>query len=164
MVLWLNIIVYFSHIHYLCSVLCTYKIDHFCYHKATWQNRCSHQGRSQCEKKGKRSSLYKHWQETRFLRSPCESGGMDYSSSPILRSPCESGGRDYSSSPILRSPCESGGRDYSSSPILVGHVWLLLLVTAGCLGISLLVLGAEMKLGELGKVPQEEKVPSSRIS
>ena len=44
---------------------------------------------------------------------------------------------------FLKSKCEDGKR-YNSGPILFSHIWLLMTVTAGCLGICIAVLCLEV--------------------
>ena len=44
---------------------------------------------------------------------------------------------------FLKSKCEDGKR-YNSGPILFSHIWLLMAVTAGCLGICIAVLCLEV--------------------
>ena len=44
---------------------------------------------------------------------------------------------------FLKSKCENGKR-YNSGPILFSHIWLLMAVTAGCLGLCTVVLCLEI--------------------
>ena len=44
---------------------------------------------------------------------------------------------------FLKSKCEAGKR-YDSGSILISHVWLLMAVTAGCLGVCLVVFCLEV--------------------
>ena len=46
---------------------------------------------------------------------------------------------------FLKSKCEDeDGKRYNSGPILFSHIWLLLAVTAGCLGICIAILCLEL--------------------
>ena len=46
---------------------------------------------------------------------------------------------------FLKSKCEDeDGKRYNSGPILFSHIWLLMAVTAGCLGICFAVLCLEL--------------------
>ena len=44
---------------------------------------------------------------------------------------------------FLKSKCEDGKR-YNSGPILFSHIWLLMAVTVGCLGLCTVVLCLEI--------------------
>ena len=48
---------------------------------------------------------------------------------------------------FLRSKCEAGKR-YNSGSILFSHIWLLMVVTAGCLGVCVAVLCLELTMAQ----------------
>ena len=50
---------------------------------------------------------------------------------------------------FLKSKCETGKR-YNSGSILFSHIWLLMVVTAGCLGVCVVVFCLELLVVQLG--------------
>ena len=51
---------------------------------------------------------------------------------------------------FLKSKCEDeDGKRYNSGPILFSHIWLLMAVTAGCLGICIAILWLELMVSVL---------------
>ena len=44
---------------------------------------------------------------------------------------------------FLKSKCREG-KQYNSGPILFSHIWLLMAVTAGCLGVCVIVFYLEL--------------------